>query len=338
MSVLRNIESKLESLFEGVFGRAFRTNVQPVELARKLIKEMDDHRNVSVSRVYVPNEYTVFLSPGDREQFSSYELQLTDELAEYLAEHARRENYVLLTPPRVELDTDEDLDVGVFGIATRMVQTGKAKADEPFSQAEAGATMIYKPTAGPQATEAASPVDLGIEREIVVLTWDGQRHEIGEAPRRPRPLEGRRSPARRSERLPPARRAPPGRGDLLADRPRLDERRRGEGQAREAGEAGGRDTLHDRLDRDHVHAGDAVVPLASAQVETTLVFLKIAFLVLLYLFIWRIVRSAARDLRLPQESMILAPQQAAAAGLLAQPSARELGRLVVAREPRARAG
>ena len=63
MSVLRSIESKLESLFEGVFGRAFRTNVQPVELARKLVKEMDDHRNVSVSRVYVPNEYTIYLSP-----------------------------------------------------------------------------------------------------------------------------------------------------------------------------------------------------------------------------------------------------------------------------------
>ena len=69
MSVLRSIESKLESLFEGVFGRAFRSNVQPVELARKLVKEMDDHRSVSVSRVYVPNEYTVYLSPGDRKQF-----------------------------------------------------------------------------------------------------------------------------------------------------------------------------------------------------------------------------------------------------------------------------
>ena len=73
--------------------------------------------------------------------------------------------------------------------------------------------------------------------------------------------------------------------------------------------------------------------LASAQVETTLLALKIAFLVLLYLFIWRIVRSAARDLRLPQESMILAPQQAAGAGLLAQPSARETGRLVVLQSP-----
>jgi hypothetical protein len=179
MSVLRNIESKLESLFEGVFGRAFRTNVQPVELARKLIKEMDDHRNISVSRVYVPNEYTIFLSPGDREQFSSYEAQLKDELQEYLAEHARRESYVMLTPPKVELDTDEDLDVGVFGIATRMVQTGKRGADEPQSQPEPGATMVYKPTAGvPQPTEAASAVELGIEREIGVLSWDGQRHEI----------------------------------------------------------------------------------------------------------------------------------------------------------------
>jgi pSer/pThr/pTyr-binding forkhead associated (FHA) protein len=73
--------------------------------------------------------------------------------------------------------------------------------------------------------------------------------------------------------------------------------------------------------------------VASAQVETTLVVLKLAFLVLLYLFIWRIVRSAARDLRLPQESMILAPQQAAAAGLLAQPVGRELGRLVVLESP-----
>ncbi len=69
------------------------------------------------------------------------------------------------------------------------------------------------------------------------------------------------------------------------------------------------------------------MPTASVGVETTLLVLKIAFLVLLYLFIWRIVRSAARDLRLPQESMILSPQQASA--LLAQPVARELGRLVV---------
>src|ERR671933_2894754 len=104
MTVLRSIEQKIESLFEGVFGRAFRTHVQPVELARKLAKEMDDHRVVSVSRVYVPNEYTVYLSPRDREQFTGYERSLVDELQEHLAEHARRERYALLTSPKVLLE------------------------------------------------------------------------------------------------------------------------------------------------------------------------------------------------------------------------------------------
>jgi hypothetical protein len=178
MPVLRSIESKLESLFEGVFGRAFRANVQPVELARKLVKEMDEHRNVSVSRVYVPNQYTVYLSAADREQFSGYENQLKSELSDYLSEHARRENYVLLQGPSVEFETDDDLDVGVFGIATQMAQPkgGDAKVAADIPDVEPGATMVYKPSAQP--TEAASPVDLGVQREVAVLTWAGKRHEI----------------------------------------------------------------------------------------------------------------------------------------------------------------
>ena len=60
-----------------------------------------------------------------------------------------------------------------------MVQTGKALLGAPASQVEPGATMVYKPAAGAlQPTEAASPADLGIEREIAVLTWDGERHEV----------------------------------------------------------------------------------------------------------------------------------------------------------------
>ena len=121
MAVLRSIESKIEGLFEGVFGRAFRTHVQPIELARKLVKEMDDHKNVSVSKVYVPNEYTVYLSPDDRKQFDGYEEALVGELQEYLAEHARRERYALLDTPVVKVTTDDDLAVGEFGIATRLV-------------------------------------------------------------------------------------------------------------------------------------------------------------------------------------------------------------------------
>src|SRR5579884_3827249 len=118
---------------------------QKIELARKLAKEMDDHRTVSVSRVYVPNEYTIFLSPSDRDQFRSYEDSLLGELGEYLAEHAKRENYALLTPPTVLMETDEDLAVGEFGIATRMVQPRgqKAAVGAPAEQPQPGATMIY---------------------------------------------------------------------------------------------------------------------------------------------------------------------------------------------------
>jgi hypothetical protein len=176
LSVLRAIEQKIEALVEGVFGRAFKTSVQPVELARKLVKEMDDHRTVSVSRVYVPNEYTVYLSPHDRSQFQAYEESLKLELQEYLAEHARREGYVMLSPPAVLISTDDDLGLGVFGIATRMVQRGRrAPPDAPVPK-RAAATMVYKPD--PQAAAPAEDGDVPLDREAVALTIDGERHEI----------------------------------------------------------------------------------------------------------------------------------------------------------------
>src|SRR5438094_7890789 len=145
--VLRALEHKIEALFEGIFGRAFRTNVQPVELARKLAKEMDDHRTVSVSRVYVPNEYTVYLSPADREQFAGYEDNLKGELQEYLSEHSRREEYALLSSPRVLMETDADLDVGEFGSAARMVQPEHPRGDmaEPLPAVRPRARRCYKP-------------------------------------------------------------------------------------------------------------------------------------------------------------------------------------------------
>jgi Protein of unknown function (DUF3662)/FHA domain len=182
MSVLRGIEQKIEGLFEGMFGRAFRTHVQPVELARKLAKEMDEHRTISVSRVYVPNEYSVYLSSGDREQFKGYEGSLIGELQDYLVEHARRESYALLSTPRVVMHTDDDLSIGEFGIATRMVQPEGRRApelDEPAEQVEPGATMIYKPKA-PPPTEPISPEELGLEREEVSLTMNGRRRVVTE--------------------------------------------------------------------------------------------------------------------------------------------------------------
>jgi hypothetical protein len=180
MSVFRTIESKIEGLFEGVFGRAFRTHVQPIELARKLAKEMDDHRTMSVSRVYVPNEYTIYLSPADRQQFAGYEESLVGELQEYLAEHARRERYALLTAPNVLVTTDADLAVGEFGIATRLVAPDGGEPEVPEAPpelpvGEPGQTMIYRAPA--PVDDAPSPP---AKPEVVTLTVDGRKQEVTE--------------------------------------------------------------------------------------------------------------------------------------------------------------
>ena len=211
MSVLRTIERKIEGLFEGVFGRAFRTHVQPVELARKLAKEMDEHRSVSVSRVYVPNEYTVYLSSADRQQFVSYEGSLIGELQEYLTEHARREAYALLTPPRVRFAVDDDLAVGEFGIATRVAQPDEGVPSLPASASAAAvaarsvsipdapipdAPSTPLPAAAPAPVPVAAPATTMIygqageaggaresapsapPREVVTLTLDGRAHPL----------------------------------------------------------------------------------------------------------------------------------------------------------------
>ena len=176
MSVLRSIEHRIESLFEGVFGRAFRSHVQPIELARKLAKEMDEHKSISVSRVYVPNEYLLYLSPQDRAQFSGYEESLLSELSDYLAEHARREGYALLSTPRVVMDEDADLEVGEFGIATRMVERRRADGPRPapIATADAGETRIYRPGEA-EAAVAAAPRQAERAGALVV---DGTRHEL----------------------------------------------------------------------------------------------------------------------------------------------------------------
>jgi Protein of unknown function (DUF3662)/FHA domain len=186
VNVLRSIEHRIESLVEGVFGRAFRSHVQPVELARKLAKEMDEHKTISISRVYVPNEYVLYLSPTDREQFANYEDSLLTELADYLAEHARREGYSLLSTPRVQLEEDDDLDIGEFGIATRLVQPregARAAAVDPGEMEEAPApspTRVFKPSvAATAAVSAEEAQELGLAHEPrATLNVQGRRHEL----------------------------------------------------------------------------------------------------------------------------------------------------------------
>jgi hypothetical protein len=139
MSVLRNLENKIAGLVEGTFSRAFRSEVRPVEIARRLAREMEEHKASALSHTYVPNEYRVFLSPRDRARFTDYEDALASELAGYLLEHARRERLTLPSRPVIAFETAEELGLGEFGIQTRTVRPpGEVPvADEPPAPGQA---------------------------------------------------------------------------------------------------------------------------------------------------------------------------------------------------------
>jgi hypothetical protein len=172
MSLLRNLEDRIAGLVEGTFGRVFRTQVRPVEIARKLAREMDEHKTVSVSRTYVPNEYVVWLGPEDRQRFEGVEHEVADELAAYLLEHARRERLALVSRPQITFDTDERLRLGEFGIQARLVRP----AAEAVEQADHGHTMVY-------STAARAQEDLhearGAPAGRPMFVAEGKRYAIG---------------------------------------------------------------------------------------------------------------------------------------------------------------
>jgi Protein of unknown function (DUF3662)/Inner membrane component of T3SS, cytoplasmic domain len=175
MSVLRNLEAKLGGLVEGAFGRAFKTSVQPVELAHKLAKEMEDNQMVSVSRVYVPNHYRVFLSPKDREQFASYEPALRKELSDYLLEHGRQERFALTSRPQVEFHTDDRLELGEFGIQAQLLggpEEDEGGAEIAPSAGDFGHTMVYSPD------REARRLEPEMGRRQALLVSEGRRNVL----------------------------------------------------------------------------------------------------------------------------------------------------------------
>jgi hypothetical protein len=191
MSVLRDLEDKIAGAFEGTFSRIFRSAVRPIEIARKLAREMEDHQHPALQHVYVPNEYHVWLSPKDRDRFSSYEDALAQELGSYLLEHARRERFTLLSAPVIEFETDRRLGLGQFGIQTRTVNPAQAReaagpapsvptpppsADRERAREESGKTMVFS-----TAERIAAPLSAAatVRQQRAVLVYNGRRLVIG---------------------------------------------------------------------------------------------------------------------------------------------------------------
>ncbi len=110
-------------MVEGVFARAFKSGLRPVEIGRRLIREMDDNRSVGVrGGTLVPNRFTVTLSESDLEQFEGVQDSLARELADAAREHARDEGYAFMGPVEIELAVGDRLHTGAFQITGRMVE------------------------------------------------------------------------------------------------------------------------------------------------------------------------------------------------------------------------
>jgi hypothetical protein len=179
MSILKSVETTIANLVEGAFGRVFRSEVRPLELARKLAREMDEHRTASVSRVYAPNEYEVWLSPQDRARYEGVEDEVIAELCAYLLEHARREELILASQPHIVFHTDERLTLGEFGIHAQLVRAdGHSEDTHPPEPAdltpseEHGQTMIYSTSA-----RVRGPVEEAHARRVTrpLLSVNGRR-------------------------------------------------------------------------------------------------------------------------------------------------------------------
>jgi hypothetical protein len=179
MNALRTLENMIAGLVEGTFGRVFKAEVRPIELARKLAREMDENKTNSVSRVYAPNEYSVWLSPRDRARYDGVEHEVIDELCAYLLEHARGEDLALASRPRIVFHTDEDLQLGEFGIEARTVRPEEERAQEGEElphQAPPPARSAPPARTAPSAPPSASPVSAPLN-----LATDAVQEESQEA-------------------------------------------------------------------------------------------------------------------------------------------------------------
>ena len=122
MGIAESFEKRLEQFVEGFFARTFRSGLQPVELGRRLAREMVNGKTVTPSGVVVANHYRVLLSSQDRERFRHFEDSLVGELVHGLHEESRREGWRTLGPLQVEFVTDASLKLGRFVIETRIAE------------------------------------------------------------------------------------------------------------------------------------------------------------------------------------------------------------------------
>jgi hypothetical protein len=120
--ILRDFERRLGNLVEGFFASTFRSGLQPVELAKRLMREMDANKTVGVREVWAPNRFVFTLSEADGERFEQAEHALVTELKRVVRETAAERGWGLVGPPEIEFVLDEDLARGRFEVEASFVE------------------------------------------------------------------------------------------------------------------------------------------------------------------------------------------------------------------------
>jgi hypothetical protein len=123
VGVLQRFERRLEGMVEGAFARAFKSELQPVEVASAVQREMDDRAAiVAQGRTLVPNDFVVELADSDFERLEVYADNLGIELATLAREHAREQGYSFVGPVRMRFEGVPDLTTGTFRIRSGVIR------------------------------------------------------------------------------------------------------------------------------------------------------------------------------------------------------------------------
>jgi hypothetical protein len=195
MGALQRFERRLGGLVEGAFARVFKGGVEPVELASALRRETDDRRAISATRVLVPNEFMITLSPTDYERLGQYAQALETELGEIVREHAADQRYTFVGPVAVRFEVDEDTDTGVFHVRSAALATADPRPSPSASPAPGAGRLTRRPEEPREAVEtprmvlttggsvrAGSAQAAGYEREFPMPGEPGTLLLIGRAP------------------------------------------------------------------------------------------------------------------------------------------------------------
>lgn len=175
MGIAKSVEQRLEGMVEGFFTKVFRSGLQPVEVGRRIVREMGENKTLSVNRVYAPNEFRVFLGMEDFERFDQMKAGLQREFSDLIIDQAKQNHWNLMGLPRVSFHQVDDMGKGEMKIEASLVADENLKGSRVSTQqpavGEANATRAV-------SSDTASRMGLASSgAQLVVLDDKGNRKE-----------------------------------------------------------------------------------------------------------------------------------------------------------------